>query len=115
MPLPPEISPLIDRLSQELEETESAASTGLNLLRPILSRFPDNATLIQFFAYFNTALFFTVDSRRRIQITVESISLADVTREEIQEAGEDLGNLLGRVLEVKINAIRLKSRLENWL
>lgn len=115
MPIPSEISNLINRLNQELNETEQEATNGLNLLQPILSRFPENTTLIQFFANFNTTLFFVVDSRRRIQLTVEMIAPADVTSQEIQEVGEELGILLGRVLEVKINANRLKTRLENWL
>ncbi len=114
MAIPPEISTVIDRLNQELNATEQAATSGLNIIRPLLSSFPNNYILVQFFAYFNTALFFVVDSRRRLELTVEMISRADVTTEEIQEAGEDVGALLGRVLEVKINSNRLKNRLEKW-
>ena len=114
MAVPLEINELIDRLKQELNETEQQATEGLNLLRPILSRFPDNATLIQFFSYFNASLFFVVDSRRRIEAIVEMLSSALSTADQIQEAGADMGSLLGQVLEVKINTNRLKTRLENW-
>ncbi|WP_199315323.1 MULTISPECIES: hypothetical protein [Oscillatoriales] len=46
MPIPSEIQDLIDRLNQELAETETDATQGLNLVRPILSQFPDNARMI---------------------------------------------------------------------
>lgn len=115
MAIAPEIGTLLNRLNQELDETEQEATNGLNLLRPILSQFPENYLLVQFYAFFNTALFFVVDSRRRIQETVEIMSPQNVTEQEIQEMGEQLGNLLGRVLEVKINSRQLKNRLDNWL
>lgn len=43
---------------------------------------------------------------------VERISATDVTDEEIQEAGEDLGTLLGRVLETKMFGRRILYTLE---
>ena len=56
MPIPPDIQALINRLNQEINETEQEAIKGLNLVRPILSLFPDNAILVQYFAYINAAL-----------------------------------------------------------
>jgi len=56
MAIPIELLALIDRLNQELAETERDATNGVNILRPILFRFPDNDTMTQFFAYFNTAI-----------------------------------------------------------
>lgn len=44
MAIPSEIQALIDRLNQELNETEQEATEGLSLTRQNLSRFPDNAT-----------------------------------------------------------------------
>ncbi|MBC6421699.1 MAG: hypothetical protein GDA43_09090 [Hormoscilla sp. SP5CHS1] len=44
---------------------------------------------------------------------VEQLSTDDVPASVIQEVGEDLGIMLGRVTEAKINANRLKNRLEN--
>lgn len=42
------------------------SSEGLNLVRKVMSLFPNNTLLIQFFAYFNTALFFVENSRKVI-------------------------------------------------
>ena len=54
MPIPPEIESLIERLNLELEEIEREATQGENLLRQLMSLFPKNASLIQFFAYWQT-------------------------------------------------------------
>ncbi len=40
--------------------------------------------------------------RRRIESAIATISPENVTDEEIQETSEDLGEILGRVLETKI-------------
>jgi hypothetical protein len=115
MPIPSEIQTIIARLNQEIGETEQESSAGLNLARQLIQQFPENALLIQYFAYFNNILFFVETSRREIQIISETISTDYVSLEVIQEAGEDLGTLVGKLLEVKINASRTKTRLENWL
>lgn len=112
MAINPEITVLIERLNQELEETEQYATRGLNLVRQALDIFTDNATLVAYFAYFNNVLFFVETSIKRIQTTLDTISADDVTDEEIQEAGEDLGEQLGRVLEAKIGVRRIISILE---
>ena len=112
MPIPPEIAELIKRLNRELDETQQKVTEGLNLVRPILSQFPDNFILIQFFAYLNDVLLFVEITRRRIQSNVELISPRDVGIREIQEVGEDLGNLLGRVLESKMQVEGIIARLE---
>ena len=54
MPIPSEIKSLIERLNLELEEIEREATEGENLLRQLMSLFPKNASLIQFFAYWQT-------------------------------------------------------------
>jgi len=113
MAIPSEIQALIDRLNQEMNETEQEATEGLTLTRQNLSRFPDNAILIQFFASFSNLLMFVDLYRRRVQATVEELEETDVPSDLIQEVGEDLATILGQVLEAKINANRLKSRLEN--
>lgn len=41
--------------------------------------------------------------------------MEEISFEVIQSAGEDLGLLLGRVIEVKMNLIRTQSRLNSWL
>jgi hypothetical protein len=115
MPIPSEIQSLVDRLDRELEEIEREATEGLNLVRPILSNFPDNFILTQFFASLNNLLLFVEISRRRININVNRISSNDVTSSEILEAGEDLGTELGRILEVKISVKRIIDRLQELL
>jgi hypothetical protein len=50
MSVPPEIVALIEQLSQELKQSEQLAVNGLNLVKSILSRFPDNARMIELFA-----------------------------------------------------------------
>lgn len=113
MPISSEIQSLIDRLNQELDETEEEATAGLNLVRPLLSRFPENDIMVQFFAYLSTVIFFVVDSRRQIQATEARLSPPNVPADIIQDAGEDLGNLLGRIVEAKIGVGRIITRLEN--
>jgi hypothetical protein len=39
---------------------------------------------------------------------------AALNEEQIQSAGEDLSELLGRVIESKIAVNSVKTRLENW-
>lgn len=112
MAVPPEISTLIDQLERELDQIEQEATAGVSLVRSLLSRFPDNIRLIQFFTAFNNALLFVEISRRRIQATVERLSAPDILDEEIQEAGEDLGTLMGQLIEVKIGGRRILSILE---
>lgn len=108
MAIPLEITALIERLNQELDQIEQEATEGLNLARVRLSRLPDNGLLIQLFAYLNNALLFVDNSRSRIQTTFDRISADDVTTHaQIQEAGEDLATLLGLTLEVKIEVERI--------
>ena len=113
MPIPSEFQALIAQINQELDETEHQALQALDLLRQVMSRFPNNAVLIQFFAYFNAALFFVENSRRRIQTTVEELSTINIAAEVIQESGEDLAALLGEMLEAKIRGRNIITRLEN--
>jgi hypothetical protein len=101
MPIPSEIQALIDRLNRELDETERKATDGLNILRRAISTFTGNVILVQYLAYLNALLLFVETSRRQIEIIVETLTPVDVPTSTIQESGEDLGTLLGRVLEGK--------------
>lgn len=115
MPITPEIANLVERLNRELNETQQDAIIGLNLVRKKLSRsgFSDNEILTQFFGALNGILFFVEIHRGRIERLIERISLEDIPDELMQETAEDLGTILGQVLEVRINANRLKKRLES--
>ena len=99
MSIPLAIQALINQLNQKINETEQGATEGLKLLRLLVSRFPENVILIQYFAYLNAILFFIETARKQIQITITTISSDDVPLEIVRDAGEDLGNLLGRVIE----------------
>jgi prolipoprotein diacylglyceryltransferase len=101
-------------LTQELDQIEEETTEGLNLAQRLLSRFTNNVILTQYFAYFSTIRFFVETSRQQVETTTDTLSAEDVPFEVIQEAGEELGMLLGRVLEVKINISRTKTRLDNW-
>ena len=113
MPIPPEIASLVKRLNTELKIIEQEATEGLNLVRPILSSFPDNVRLIQFVALFNNGLLFVEISRRRIQAIAERLNAPDIATAEIREVGEDLGILLGQCLEAKIRGRRILNILRD--
>ena len=113
MAIPSEITQLVQRVNQELDQIEQNATEGLNLARAILNQFPENFIVVQLLAFLNTSIFYAETSRTWIQTRVEDISDSQVSREQvIQEAGEELARELGRVLETKIRVRNIKSRLE---
>ena len=112
MPIPSELIVVIQRLNREFNEIEQKTTDGLNLVRRNLSFFPNNAIMVQYLAYLNAILFSVETYRRQVQTTIEVLSPTDVPAEVIQEAGEDLGTLLGRVLETKTIVSRIIERLE---
>ncbi len=112
MPITPEFAELIDRLKQELNQTEQQATKGLNRTRDLLSLFSDNAILLETYTFLNATQLFIENSRRQVQKAVEFVSLTTVSNEEVQEAGEELGTLLGKTLEVKLRIERIVNRLE---
>ena len=114
MPIPQQIHVLIERLNQELNQIEQEATEGLNLTRNQLQRYPDRSALIQIFARFGNYLVFVEVSRRRIEYSQVILGSEVVTDEQIQEAGEMLSELLGRILEAKIVVSSIKTRLEDW-
>jgi hypothetical protein len=113
MPIPPEIQSLIDRLERELQEIEQEATEEENLLRELMSLFYNNASLIQFFAYFQTTRFFVVNARRRIRETMEKLSAQQVEPEILVESGQDLAALLGEIIETKLRSKNLLNRLRD--
>jgi hypothetical protein len=113
MAIPSEITPLVQRVNQELDQIEQDATEGISLARAILNQFPENFIVVQLLAFLNTSIFYVETSRNWIQTRVEDISDSQVSREQvIQEAGEELARELGRVLETKIRVRNIKSRLE---
>lgn len=112
MSITPEFATLIDRLNQEVNQTEQQATKGLSLLEQLLSYFPNNAILIQDFAYLNAVSLFIETSRKQIQNAVETVRPDDIPDEIIQETGENLETLLGKILEVKLRVEKIIDRLE---
>lgn len=59
--------------------------------------FPDNIISIPIFAIINNYLLFADNTRRRMQATVQYITMEDeLSYEDIQEAGEDFSEQLSR-------------------
>lgn len=109
MPIPPKIRQLSHQINKELEKIEQDATERLNITKLYLSQFPDNTLLLQFFAAFNNMLLFVEIYRRKVQTTLEQLDTANIPLEIIQETGEDLGMILGQVLEARINVKTLKN------
>lgn len=113
MTIPPEILETIASLDRELDIIENDATRGLEIIREFIPLFSGNLVLIQLLSILNNSLLFRDNTRRRIQITIDSISPPQIANEVIQEVGEDLGELLGRVLETKILVSRAVKILEH--
>lgn len=108
-----EISELIYRLNQELDQLETSIYNGFELIQPILKLAPENRLLIQVYAYLNTMFFFTTDARQRIGQATQLLDQSSVSPAQIRDLGENLSELLGRILEAKIGVDRLVNRWEN--
>lgn len=109
-----EINALILRLNQELKSVELFVTEGLNIASDRLERSPNNARLIQLFAYLNNSMLLVVFLRRRIEYNRLILATDTATPEQLQEVGEDLSEWLGQVLKAKVGVSRVKTRLENW-
>jgi hypothetical protein len=113
MSLPPQILETIDKLNQELDIIESEANKGLAIVRVLLPLFYENPILIQLLSTLNNSLLFRDNVKRRIQMTIDSISPPQIPSEIVQAAAEDLGELLGRALETKMLVMRAVKILED--
>jgi hypothetical protein len=89
-------------------------NNGIELIRERMKLSPDDIISIAIFAILNNYLLFADNTRRRMQATVQYITMEDeLSYEDIQEAGEDFSEQLGRVLEAKIVVNGIRIRLEN--
>jgi len=107
MPIPEPIQLLIERLNQKLNEIENEVAQGLERIRTLMSMFPENVILVQYFAYLNAIQIFVTTARTQIQIAIETISPDGIPPDIIQEAGEDLGSLFGRVMEEQMHVSQI--------
>ncbi|MFM7793033.1 MAG: hypothetical protein ACKO90_34760 [Microcystis panniformis] len=112
MPLPSELTALVERIDRELDRLESDGREAIKIGTYLLNRFPDNFTLIQLMAFVNTSLFYADRARNQIRERVESVDRSEPTPANLQEAGEDISIELGRILEPKIRVTQVKNRLE---
>lgn len=113
MAIPPEILRLVEQLIQEFDLIEQQANKGLIIASQLLDRFPNNARLIGLSANISNGLFFVDSIRNRIENIIQKISGNNVSIEAIQEAGEELSEIWGRILECKMTVSRSVSILEN--
>ncbi|GFE69830.1 hypothetical protein [Chroococcus sp. FPU101] len=79
----------------------------------LLSHFSNNAKLLGITATLTNALFLVSNFRKRIAFIVTRLDTADIADETIQEAGEDLSEFLGRILESKISVDQAVGILED--
>lgn len=63
--------------------------------------------MVEYFADLNAIRFSIATARRQIQTAVDIISLNDVPPEMVQEAGFDLGNLFGRVMQEEMRGSQI--------
>ena len=106
MTIPPEILSLVEQSIQELDRIEQQANEGLAISSQLLERFPDNARLIGLSANLGNVLFFVSSFRNRIESIIRRISGTTVSNDAIGEAGEELSEIWGRILECKITVSR---------
>jgi hypothetical protein len=113
MNIPPEILNLVQQLTNELDTIERRANQGLTIASQLLERFPNNTSLVNLSANLGNGLFFVHSFRTRIERIVQAISNQNEAIEFIQQAGEDLSEITGRVLECKMTVDRAVSILED--
>ena len=113
MTIPPEILSLVEQLIQELDRIEQQANEGLAIASQLLELFPDNARLIGLSANLGNVLFFVDSFRNRTESIIQRISGTTVSSDAIQEAGEELSEIWGRILECKITVSRSVGILED--
>lgn len=114
MPLPANLNTLLEQINKELNNLDLELYQAIELVRKRLILFPDNIVSIQLFVTLNNYALFAENTKRRIQEIIKYLATNEILAErDIQEAGEDLSEQLGRILEAKIIVNNIKIRLEN--
>lgn len=114
MPLPSNFNTLLEQINEELNNLNRELYQAIELIRERLILFPDNIISIQLFVTLNNYALFAENTKRRIQEILKYLAANGILSErDIQEAGEDLSEQLGRILEAKIIVNNIKIRLEN--
>ncbi len=113
MTLPSNFNTLIEQINNELNNLDRELSQSIELVRERITLFPDNIISIQLFTTLNNYALFAKNTRKRIQETLQYIAIDEIqSDQDIQEAGEDLSEQLGRLLEAKIVVSNIKISLE---
>jgi hypothetical protein len=113
MNLPSNFNTLVEQLNNELNNFDLELLRAMELIRERMTLFPDNIVSIQLFAILSNYGLFAENTRRRIQETLHYLSTGEnLSEQTIQEAGEDLSEQLGRLLEAKIVIGNIRIRLE---
>ena len=114
MPLPSNFNTLVERINKELNNLDLELYQAIELIRERLILFPGNIISMQLFVTLNNYALFTENTKRRIQEILKYLAVNETLSDrDIQEAGEDLSEQLGRILEAKIIVNNIKIRLEN--
>ena len=114
MTLPSNFNALVEQINNELNDLDHELYQAIELVRARITLFPENIILIRLFATLNNYALFAENTRRRIQETLQYLAIIEIpSDQEIQEAGEDLSEQLGKLLEAKIVVSNIKIRLEN--
>jgi hypothetical protein len=112
MNIPPSILHLSQQINSELDFIEYRANWGLAIARQLLEQFPNNTALIGLSANLGNGLFFVHSFKTRIETMVQGFSMQPASTESVQQLGEELSEILGRVLECKMTVDRSVSILE---
>ncbi len=113
MNLPPNFNILVEQIDCEIDNLDTELSQAIQLVRIRITLFPNNVISIQLFALLTNYTLFSENTRRRIQETIRYLATAEtISMQDIAEAGEDLSEQLGRILEAKIVVSNIKKRLE---
>jgi hypothetical protein len=113
MNLPPNFNVLVEQIDREIDNLDTELSEAIQLVRARITLFPNNVSSIQLFALLNNYALFSDNTRRRIQETIRYLTTNEtLSSQDIEEAGEDLSEQLGRILEAKIVVSNIKKRLE---
>ena len=112
--LPSNFNTLVEWINKELNNLDLELYQAIELIRERLILFPDNIISMQLFVTLNNYVLFAENTKRRIQEIVKYLAVSEILSDwDIQEAGEDLSEQLGRLLEAKIIVNNIKIRLKN--
>ena len=113
MTLPPNFNILVAQIDREINLLATELSQAIQLVRARISLFPNNIILIQLFALLNNYTLFLENTQRRIRETIQYVTTDEtLSSVDIQAAGEELSEQLGRILEAKIVVSNIRKRLE---